>query len=67
MLWIKEVYGRSIKGIQFPNFEKLDVRNASALNKIIQNSYFKEKVSLEEQKSSEGGLVCFFEEDRSLT
>ena len=29
----------------------LDARIASALNKIIQNSYFKEKVSLEEQKA----------------
>ena len=34
----------------FPNFEMLDARIASALNKIIQNSYFKKKVSLEEQK-----------------
>ena len=29
----------------------LDARIASALNKIIQNSYFKKKVSLEEQKA----------------
>ena len=29
----------------------LDARNASALNKIIQNSHFKKKVSLEEQKT----------------
>ena len=29
----------------------LDARIASALNKIIQNSYFKKKVSLDEQKS----------------
>ena len=29
----------------------LDRRIASALNKIIQNSYFKKKVSLEEQKA----------------
>ena len=29
----------------------LDARVASALNKIIQNSYFKKKVSLEEQKA----------------
>ena len=35
----------------FPNFEMLDARIASALNNIIQNSYFKKKVSLEEQKA----------------
>ena len=40
---------RSIKGTYFPNFEVLDARIASVLNKIIQNSYRK-KVSLEEQK-----------------
>ena len=36
----------------------LDARLASALNKIIQNSHFKKKVSLEEQKAQK--------EDRSL-
>ena len=34
-----------------PNFEVLDPRIASALNKIIHNSHFKRKVSLEEQKA----------------
>ena len=34
----------------FPNFDVLDAMTASALNKIIQNSYFKKKVSAEEQK-----------------
>ena len=33
-----------------PNFEVLDARIASALNRIIHNSHFKKKVSLEEQK-----------------
>ena len=33
------------------DFELLDARIASALNKIIQNSYFKKEVSLEEQKA----------------
>ena len=33
----------------FPNFEMLDAKIASALNKIIQDSQFKKKVSLEEQ------------------
>ena len=59
MLWIKEVEmvdsleevksSQSIDG-KNPNFEMLDVRIASALNKIIQNSHLKKKVSLEEQK-----------------
>ena len=34
-----------------PNFEVLDARIASALNKIIHNSQFKRRVSLEEQKA----------------
>ena len=34
-----------------PNFEVLDVRIASALNKIINNSHFKRRISLEEQKA----------------
>ena len=43
---------RSILGYaHFPNFEMLDARVASALNKIILNSHFKKKVSLEEQKA----------------
>ena len=33
-----------------PNFEVLDARIASALNKIIHNSHFKRRISLEEQK-----------------
>ena len=34
-----------------PNFEVLDARIASALNRIIHNSHFKRRVSLEEQKA----------------
>ena len=34
-----------------PNFEVLDARIASALNRIIHNSHFKRKISLEEQKA----------------
>ena len=34
-----------------PNFEVLDARIASALNRIIQNTRFKKKVSLEEMKA----------------
>ena len=42
---------RSVSGKNFPNFEMLDAKIASALNKIIQNSHFKKEVSLEEQKA----------------
>ena len=41
----------SVKGIHMPNFEVLDARIASALNKIIHNSHFKRRISLEEQKA----------------
>ena len=34
-----------------PNFEVLDARIASALNRIIHNSHFKRRISLEEQKA----------------
>ena len=61
MLWIKEVElvdsvddlmsSSSVRGIRMPNFEVLDARIASALNRIIHNSHFKRRVSLEEQKS----------------
>ena len=61
MLWIKEVEmvdsvdelksSRSIQGTDFQSIEMLDARIASALNKIIQNSHFKNEVSLEEPKA----------------
>ena len=61
MQWIKEVEmvdsvddlesSSSIRGISMPNFEVLDARIGSALNKIIHNSHFKRKVSLEEMKA----------------
>ena len=41
----------SASGKDFPNFDMLDAKIASALNRIIQNSLFKKKVSLEEQKA----------------
>ena len=41
----------AIRGISMPNFEVLDARIASALNKIIHNSHFKRRISLEEQKA----------------
>ena len=42
---------RSVSGQNFRNFQMLDAKLASALNKIIQNSQFKKKVSLEDQKA----------------
>ena len=61
MQWIKEVElvdsvdelrsSSSTRGISMPNFEVLDARIASALNKIIHNSNFKRRISLEEQKA----------------
>ena len=61
VLWIKEVElvdsvddlksPLSIRGTHGPNFELLDARIASALIKIIQNTRFKKKVSLEEMKA----------------
>ena len=40
----------SVRGIRMPNFEVLDAKIASALNRIIHKTQFKRKVSLEEQK-----------------
>ena len=61
MQWIKEVElvdsvdelrsSSSIRGISMPNFEVLDAKIASALNRIVHNSHFKRRVSLEEQKA----------------
>ena len=61
MLWIKEVEmvdsvddlksSCSVGGIRMPDFEVLDAKIASALNRIIHNTQFKRRVSLEEQKA----------------
>ena len=61
MLWIKEVEmvdsvddlnsSCSVRGIRMPDFEVLDAKIASALNRIIHNTQFKRKVSLEDQKA----------------
>ena len=60
--WIKEVElvdsvddsksSSSIRGISMPNFEVLDARIDSALNRIIHNYRFKRRVNQEEQKAS---------------
>ena len=66
MLWMNEVEmvdsvdelksrSRSVAGKNFPNFEMLDAKIASALNKIIQTSLFKKKVSLKEHKAQKEG------------
>ena len=41
----------SVRGIQMPNVDVLDAKIASALDRIIHNTQFKRKVSLEEQKA----------------
>ena len=74
MQWIKEVEmvesgddlksSRSIRGTHGPVFELLDAKIASALNKIMQNTRFKKKVSLEEMKAHK---TVSFEADRLLT
>ena len=47
------------EGIRMPDFEVLDARIASALNKIIQNTRPKKKVSLEEMKAhKEHRFLC---------
>ena len=61
MQWIEEVElvdsvdelrsSSSTRSISMPNFEVLDAMTASALNKIIHNSHFKRRISLEEQKA----------------
>ena len=64
MLWIKELElvdsvadlksSCSVKGTHCPDFELLDARIASALNRIIHNTHFKR--SLEEQKGQKEDL-----------
>ena len=48
-----------------PNFELLDARIASSLNKIIQNSYLKKKVSVRNRRLRK--KIVFIEEGRSRT
>ena len=75
MSWIKEVEmvdsvddftsSHSVQGYShFPNFEMLDARVASTLNKIIQNSYCKKKVWRNRKPRKRIGS---FAEGRSLT
>ena len=50
--WVDDLMSSSsVRGIQMPNFEVLDARMVSALNRIIHNSHFKRRISLEEQEA----------------
>ena len=42
-----------------PDFEVLDARIASALNRIITNTQFKRKVRLEEQRPNRGPFLSW--------
>ena len=76
VLWIKEVEmvesvddlrsSSSVRGIQMPNFEVLDAKIASALNRIIHNTQFKKKDQSGGTKSPKKNTVSFAE-DRLLT
>ena len=65
MQWIKEVElvdsvdelrsSSSTRGISMPNFEVLDARIASALNKIIHNSHFQKENQSGGTKGPEAG------------
>ena len=75
MQWIKEVElvdsvdelrsSSSTRGVSMPNFEVLDARIASALNKIIHNSQFKRRISWRNKKPRK--RTVSFEVDRLPT
>ena len=54
----------SITGIRTPDFEVLDTKIASALNRVIHNTCFIKKVSLEEQKAPKRGPFPSWKTDR---
>ena len=76
MLWIKEVElvdsvddlksSCSVKGIHMPNFEVLEAKIASALNRIIHNSPFKRRVGQSGGTKGPRETVSFVE-DKVLT
>ena len=43
------VTSQSIEGREFPDFEMLDAKIASALKRIITNQYFRRRINVEEQ------------------
>ena len=74
MLWIKEVEkvdsfdelksSRSVCGKNFPNFEMLDAKIASPLNKIIQNSHVEKEGQPRGAESPKRGPVSTRKTDR---
>ena len=74
MLWIKEVemveavddlkFSCSSRGTQTPDFDVLDVKIASALNRIFHNARYKKKVSLEEMKAQKKRSFSPWKTDR---
>ena len=76
MHWIKEVEmvdsvddlrsSSSVRGIRMPDFEVLHARIASALNRIIHNSHFRRRISLEEQKAQKQDRFLRGRTDRFL-
>ena len=75
MLWIKEVEmvvsvddlrsSCSVRGFQMPNFEVVDAKIASALNRIIQNTASRKRSVWSNKKPKK--RTFSFVEDRSLT
>ena len=77
MHWIQEVEmvdsvvvlmsSSSIRALQTPNFEVLDAKIASALNRIIHSTLFKRRISLEERKAQKqdrflrGRQICLLD------
>ena len=74
MLWIKEVEmvesvndlksSCSVRGIQMPNFEVLNARIASALNRRIHNSHFKRRGQSGGTKGPKKGPFLSWKTDR---
>ena len=74
MQWITEVElvdsvddfrsSLSARGIRMPDFEVLDAKIASALNRIIHNTPFQKKVSLEEEKAQKEDHLPSWKTDR---
>ena len=62
--WEELKFSRSVSGKNFPNFEMLNAKIASALNKIIQNSYFKKNGQSRGTESPERGSVPSGKADR---
>ena len=54
---------RSVAGKDFPNFEMLDARSASALNKIFPNSHFIRRAVSRNRKPRQ--RTGFFDKERS--